>query len=376
MTPAIDAALAARSRLAGRPVRDTATALAEAARRWRHDADLLRDLPDVADLSPAMIRTVWPLVAEALDADAMTALHERESRAGVAPALVVAILASNVPGLALPAIAHACLAGAAVVVKSGRADTLSAPAFQRALAAVDPTLAATVVPVYWRGGTADLEDVVLPRADVIVATGADATVADVVRRFGNEVIAHGDRTSVAVVRDDATDAELDALAWDVARYEQRGCLSPHTVFVIGDPRALAPRLRAALDAVATSLPVPTSVAARAVRRIALEDARFAGATVDEGPGGAVVVGDGPAIGVRTLRLKPAGDLVFDAGSVECVGIGRGVELDVETLRRRGVSRVCPLGRMQRPRIDWPRGQRPALASLFRAGGEPHIQVES
>jgi len=32
--------------------------------------------------------------------------------------------------------------------------------------------------------------------------------------------------------------------------------------------------------------------------------------------------------------------------------------------------------MQRPRIDWPRGQRPALGSLFRDEYEPRIQVES
>jgi hypothetical protein len=32
--------------------------------------------------------------------------------------------------------------------------------------------------------------------------------------------------------------------------------------------------------------------------------------------------------------------------------------------------------MQRPRIDWPRGQQPALGSLFRTENEPRIQVES
>jgi hypothetical protein len=67
---------------------------------------------------------------------------------------------------------------------------------------------------------------------------------------------------------------------------------------------------------------------------------------------------------------------FAAGTVECVGVGRGIALDVAALRARGVARVCPLGRMQRPRIDWPRGQRPALASLFRVASEPRIQVES
>jgi hypothetical protein len=121
------------------------------------------------------------------------------------------------------------------------------------------------------------------------------------------------------------------------------------------------------------------LAARAARRVALEEARFAGAIVHEGPGGAIVVGAGPPIGGRTIRLLAFGAsdvLAFDAGTVECVGVGHGVRLDVEALRLRGVARVCPLGRMQRPRIDWPRGQRPALATLFRAAGEPRIQVES
>jgi hypothetical protein len=52
-----------------------------------------------------------------------------------------------------------------------------------------------------------------------------------------------------------------------------------------------------------------------------------------------------------------------------------VALDAEALRRHGVARVCPIGRMQRPRLDWPRGQRPALGALFRDDGEPRIQVE-
>jgi hypothetical protein len=63
-------------------------------------------------------------------------------------------------------------------------------------------------------------------------------------------------------------------------------------------------------------------------------------------------------------------------TVECIGVGGRVALDVEALRAHGVARICPLGRMQRPRIDWPRGQRPALGSLFRVAGEPRIQVES
>ncbi len=333
-----------------------------------------------------MVRAVLPLVVEPLDVRALCALHIRESGAGTPPVLVAATVASNVPGLALPAIALGCLAGAAVVVKSGRGDPTSAPAFRRALDAVDPSLAATVVATTWPGGTVDAEAAVLSRADVVVATGSDATVAAIAARHGAKVIVHGSRTSFAVVRDDTEDDEMAALASDVARYEQRGCLSPHAVLVLGDAHAVAARLLAALDAVARDLAPPClSTAEKAARRLGLEDARFGGAVVTESTGGAVVVDSArrltDGIGGRTVRLHALADVrevadAFAPATIECIGVGRGIELDAEVLRARGVARVCPLGRMQRPRIDWPRGQRPALASLFRAGGEPRIQVES
>jgi hypothetical protein len=382
----IDAAVAARTRLGARPVRETAVALAEAARRWRDDPALAENLPTACDLTPAMVRSVVPLVADAIDADALVDLHARERGREPAPVLVAHVLASNVPALAVPAIALGCLAGAAVVVKSGRADTVSAPAFHRALASVDPALAATVVATYWPGGDRDLEDAVFTRADLIVATGSDATIERVAHRHGAKVLGHGDRTSLAVVSDASTDDDLRSLALDVARYEQRGCLSPHAVLTLGDPDVLTERVLSALTEVAKRLPAPvSSPAARAARRVALEAARFDGATVVEADGGAVVI-DAPSparaarapTGHRTVRVVRGDDVAawFPPGSVECVGIAAAVGVDAQGLRRHGVARICPVGRMQRPPIDWPRGQRPALGSLFRRCREPRIQVET
>jgi len=383
VTRELDAIVAARSRLRGRSIRSIADALAAAAARWRDDPEVRTELARTTDLSPAMLDAVLPLGAEPIDADALVELHAREGQAH-GPAVIAHVLASNVPALAVPAITLSCLAGAAVVVKSGRADRVSAPAFARAVAEVDPDLGATILATYWPHEATDAERAVLAAVDVVTITGTNQAIAAVSRRTNARVVAHGARTSVALMGDHAADAEVAALALDVARYEQRGCLSPTSVFVDGDVHEFARRVLAALDAAAATLPVPQSTTARAARRVALETVRFAGATVLECGGGAVVLGGAPgvvddALSGRTLAVRPfESDSLehFRRGEIECIGIDGAMRIGEGFFQDHGVSRICPVGRMQRPRIDWPRGQRPALGSLFRDGSEPRIQVES
>jgi hypothetical protein len=309
---------------------------------------------------------------------------------------VAHVLASNVPGLAVPAIALGCLAGAAVLIKSGRHDTHSAPAFRRALAAVDPELAETVVAAYWPGGDPAYDDALLPRADVVVATGSDATIDALAARLPRPPIAYGTRLSVAAVGRDAL-AEPDALAArlavDVALYEQRGCLSPHAVFVEDggavSSLGFARHLAAALDVLAVRLPpAPASVEERAVRRAFVLEAeweRGVGARV--GAGGTVIHDARPSLratcGLRTVRVHPMPALaalpeMLPAGVVECIGVAAPADQIaalVPALARLGVSRVCRLGAMQRPPLSWPRGQRPPLAALLGIDGPPALEVE-
>ena len=196
-------------------------------------------LPEVARPTAPMVAAVLPLVAEQLDADTLVELHAREGR-GDGPALVAHVLASNVPALAIPAIALALLARAAVVVKSGRADPHSASAFQRALVDVDPELGAMVVPTYWRGGARDVEDAVLARADRIVATGAEASLA-ALARFGQRPRARKPRERRRRAPD-VDDAMLEALAWDVARSSSVAVCPPPAPRRRRDARVIGERL--------------------------------------------------------------------------------------------------------------------------------------
>jgi acyl-CoA reductase LuxC len=387
----LDAAARARERLRSRPLDATIDSLAGAARRWRADPSLAPALAVAGGLSVENAAAAVDIAAEAVDADAMRALVEREWGPGACrrpapagPALVAHVMASNVPALALPAIVHACLVGAAVIVKSGRHDAVSAPAFVRALAAVDPDLAGTVVAAYWPGGDTAHEDL-LQGANVVIATGGDMALAALARRIGIRLVAYGPRASAAVVS--ATES-ADALALDVALHDQRGCLSPHDVFVVGDAPALARRLASALDALAERLPAgDATVEERAGVRAFIAGAEWSeGTRVLAGPGGAVVLEPlrpfRPTPGRRTVTVHPlpAVDDVapfLPVGGVECVGVD-GVDAShlAGALAARGVSRICPVGRMQRPRLSWPRGQRPPLGVLLGRTAELAIEVET
>src|SRR5439155_9092488 len=117
-----------------------------------------------------------------------------------------------------------------------------------------------------------------------------------------------------------------------------------------------------------------SVAERAAVRVLHDAAEWAsGSEVFGGPGGTVVYGEPAAAragpGNRTIRVQPVTSLddvpaLLPPGAVECVGIaGIDPETLVASLRARGVSRCCPPGRMQRPRLGWPRGQQAPLGAL-------------
>jgi hypothetical protein len=159
------------------------------------------------------------------------------------------------------------------------------------------------------------------------------------------------------------------------------------VYATHGARDLADRLAAALDALATRMPLgPAPVGERAAARVHAAAAEWAPhARVAAGPGGTVIYDEDdtfrPSPGRRTIRVHPLGDpavlpALVPGGAVECVGIsGLDARPLLAALRDRGVARVCPVGRMQRPPLSWPRGQWPALGSLLGRRAPCELQVD-
>jgi hypothetical protein len=361
---------------------------------WMQRAEAL--LPPTTGFSAAMIRFALPaLLAPLRHAELEPLLRDEAKRDG--PPLILHILPGNLPGLAAIPTVLSLAIGSAALLKAGRGDRSFPPLFIDSLAAHDPELAGAAAALYWRGGDAACEDVALAAADLVVASGDDDSIAALAARARGRFIGHGHRISFATVTAAAAadSRTVEALAVDVATWDQRGCLSPQLCFVVGDFEAASQfgeRLCAALGLQSLDLPPsPMTVGERlAVRRWREEAewAQFGGERyavfhqADEAAG-TVVVEPQPVFRptplARSVRVLPiAGIEEMQAvlrparGLLEGAGLAASAEeypAWASALAACGVHLVSRLGAMQRPPLAWRQGGRPRLADWCMRDGD-------
>lgn len=314
---------------------------------------LARALPDAMTaaaiaqgLSPAMAREVTRITLARYTPDAVTSLRTD----ALAGRRVQLRLARSVPTAPLRAMALPWLAGAARV-------TVRAPESHRALT---ERIATTL--------GLDLGDD--PDADHVIAYGSDEAVARIrdALRPGVGFEGHGHGLGVAVVGDGAdAHAAGEAIARDVALYDQRGCLSPQAVLVRGDGHAVAEALHTALTGYDTSLPRGALDAGEGARVMQWQGVQSAlCARVWRGAGHFVALSDGAvavgAPGGRSVVVMPLASaeavraaLAPVAGWITTVGLAGAWPEAARPVGLRG--RVVPAGAMQDPPLDGPEDPR-------------------
>lgn len=296
--------------------------------------------------------------------------------------LVVAVLASNVPGLAVQPLLPALALGRPVLVKSSTAEPLFAPALVAALCRREPGLRPVLAAVTWPGGVREVETPVVAAAARVVAYGGAEAMRDLAARAGGKLVAYGPKISIAAV---AAEADVDkvaaGLARDVALFDQRGCLSIQAVFTAGDGVALARALAKALGVLAERWPPGATdlQVAAGVRQIRAE-AEMRQLFVADLPlrSGTVVVDDEPALrpspGLRTVRIHPLAELaqlpaILGSwhGRLQGAALaGRAAWALRPALEGLGVSRCAPPGELQSPDATWHNGGISPLGSLVES----------
>ncbi len=409
--------------LANLPVQRIVTVLDRVANRWldptshyRREAEQL--LPIITGYSEPAVRKGLVSYLGMLRAENVRRLLEEElptvaalddfvprGQAGgwtraFGPRLTVHVWSGNVPGLPSQSLVAALLVKSASFGKVASEEPLFATLLAESIAEVDPSLAACLAVGYWHGGDAEMESVAFQRAEAVIAYGSEPAIDGVRARVpgGTRLVAYGHKLSFGVVAREAltascVDETVRRAAYDVVKYDQQGCLSPHVLYVerLGDtsPRDFALKLADALGSYADRVPraqltLAESSSLRQLRgRFELRRALGADAASEEvfDTSQAVVLYDeDPRFEAsclnRTVFVKAIDDVVEDvprlAAAVRRYLQTCGVAASstrtrqlANTLGALGLDRVCPLGRMGDVAATWHHDGRFNVLELLR-----------
>jgi hypothetical protein len=167
------------------------------------------------------------------------------------------IMPGNVPGAGLHELVTALAAGCAAIVKTSSSEPVFFSEFAATLRELDSrfrTDFGTRIEVFnWAREHTGLTDALLEHCNRVIAFGDDATILQLQGLAQNgRVLAFGSRFSGAAVTREAAQSlamaqTAEALALDCAMFDQRGCLSPHHIFVEQHAREFAVQLAIAFS---------------------------------------------------------------------------------------------------------------------------------
>jgi hypothetical protein len=318
-------------------------------------------------------------------ATAAAAPAGRDLPAAAGSALVLVVLASNLPALAVQPLLPALALRRPVLLKSPSAEPLFAPAFVAALVRREPRLAGAVGAATWTGGDADLEAPLLAAAGTVIAYGGSEALADLERRAGgSRFVGYGPKMSLAAIEPGAATSPEEVaagLARDVALFDQRGCLSVVAVYV-GGGQDEAARFAGLLEASLADLavrwpPGPAAPAALAAVQQARLEAELRGLPRSGLPvaAGTVLLEPEPKLrpspGLRTVRVHPLPDLdrlpeilAPWRGRLQGAALaGPAAWRLAPRLAELGISRCAAPGDLQSPDAAWHNGGIDPLLAL-------------
>jgi Acyl-CoA reductase (LuxC) len=243
----------AAPKLRGRSAASIAETLGGIGSRFRDPADMLRRealsaLPETSGLSPQMSEYVLDGMCRDWSTEVFLELLEREfGDAGALDdpefmadpsRLTTHVGAGSVPGVTATSLIRSLLVKSPTLVKPALGDVVLPVLWARAIHASDSTLGDALAVAYWPGADRSVATAAFAGADQVVVYGSDATVAEVrgTLREDQRLVAYPHRVGLCGLgRESLAPGDLRARARDaalaVATFDQRGCVSPHVVYV-------------------------------------------------------------------------------------------------------------------------------------------------
>ncbi len=321
--------------------------------------------------------TEW-LAAELGHADILDEFHPHgtlRSRA-YAPSSILHIVSGNTSHAALQSLLRGLVIGSHNIIKL---PTLGLPDFENWLETLPAELSKMV------STHRNLTDKHYQQADVIIAIGSDETIAEVHSHLlpHQRFIPHGHKVSIAVVTADFENAARLA-ARDCSLYNQRGCLSPHAVYIKGDTSLFAQMMAEEMECYAREAP-PQSLSlseAGAVQNLR-QTTQFIAAndpstqlwqSADNLDWTIILEADSSlklSCLNRCVYIKPLPEKLStttlgpEASHLSSIALHPFSHKTATSLAQLPAHRICPLGSSQQPNLFWHHDGFAPLASLVK-----------
>lgn len=314
------------------------------------------------------------------------------------PELITHFTAGTLPCSSLQLIVLSLLSKSAQFIKCASGASYLPRLFAHSIYDMEPKLGSCIEIADWPGGNNSLESELFEESDLVTISGSDETIANVRSRIDHKTrfIGYGNQLSFAYITKESLGGFnakklIKRAAEDVAAWDQSGCLSPHVIYVEHNPdvppEIFASRLAEELAEIEQDRPrspIDDHGAADIAGRRSLYEVRAAHSpdtqhwTSEGSTAWTVVYEAEPQFSVsclnRFIYVKAVHDIdgLFKGiepvhGKISTVALAAGEDRANEiaqTLATWGVTRICPVGKMQDPPFSWRHDGRPALADFL------------
>lgn len=316
------------------------------------------------------------------------------------PEMITHIAAGNIPIPAMVSIVLGLLVRSAQFVKCPRGSSFIPRMFAHSLYDTDSKVGSCLEVAEWKSGNQALENTLFKHSECVTATGSDEALDAIQHRLPAKTrfLGHGHQVSFGYVTKEAISGYkakrlIREAADDVIAWNQLGCLSPHIFYVEDDSSdwalMFAQRLAEELKKREDEDPrgeIPKEAAADIASRRAMYEVRAAHMPdssrqwCSDGSTAWTVIYEVDTLFQlsclnRFIYVKSTPNLneVLKGAEmvrdhVSTVGIAAAEDEKEEIamrLARWGATRICPIGRMQKPPLTWRHDGRPLLSDLVR-----------
>ena len=408
-----DRLILAQEKFAGNSIFTIVDYIAQAAEQWRDTNNPRRReaqsvLPEVCGLSKEMVSLVLDDLFEQLTKKNLLQLLEDElgnvaildrfckkkngstRRRAFGPPLIAQILPGNVLGVSIISLICGLLVKSANLLRVSPEEIRLTTLFAESLQEISPEIALSIAVLLWDKKEEAMTQTVFQKADFVIAYGSDESIAAMQSLIPANTprILHGHKLSFGIIAREAVSEDLATkVAMDIALYDQQGCLSPHLYYVEsgGENTALdfAKHLAEALQQLSLKLPKGLCDDAVAGKTQQLRGTLpLKGGTVFKSVDGTdwtVLFEPSPEFTSaplgRCIWIKSVDDLskipslmISVKNRIQAIGIAipkTRADGIVEAVSKIGGCRICPIGEMQRPPLNWSHDGQKRLLPLLR-----------